>query len=257
MTARALAAILEARLYVSRRLVGYSCAFAVAVASSNRPVWSPRSSAARSSVSSSLWIKSSAVIRISTVAKQSAPLFGRELGSSEGLVPCVAGSFATLLYAVRSSRADLPTRRLRCSWCSPAVVAATLVALSATTRAGWKRALYVFSWHAPRPSRRTRLQYSPAASQPSSRYRDRRLPCVTTIRGDASPLRSGLESIALRTVCAGSRRRELLEHRAIELREIVAAARRDPVRICRPSADRDRGRRRCECRRLIDWTPVI
>ena len=90
MTARALAAILEARLYVSRRLVGYSCAFAVAVA-----LVQPAGAVAA--------IFCCALVGIIIALDQSvgrhphldrceasAPLFGRELARAKALIPCVA-----------------------------------------------------------------------------------------------------------------------------------------------------------------------
>ncbi len=143
MTARALAAILEARLYVSRRLVGYSCAFAVAVA-----LVQPAGVVAA--------IFCCALVGIIIALDQSvgrhphldrceasAPLFGRELARAKALIPCVAVLFATVLYALTQLARGSPDAPLTLLVVPPAVVAATLVALSATTRAGWKRALYV------------------------------------------------------------------------------------------------------------------
>ena len=143
MTGRAFAGMLQARLYVSRRLVAYSCGCAVLVAL-----------AAPAGVTAPLFLCSllGIVIALDQIpgrhrhldrCEQSAPLFGRELARAKALVPCIAATLATLLFAGRSSRAVRRTPPPRCSWFRPLSTACALTALSATTRRGATRALYV------------------------------------------------------------------------------------------------------------------
>jgi hypothetical protein len=143
VTGRALLAMIRARLYVSRRLVFYACAVGVLVA-----VLVPAGVAAPLFCCSLLAV---AIALDQTPGRhphldrceQSAPLFGRELARAKALVPCIAGLIATLAYAgvaIARGSGDAATTLLVVS---PAVVACALVALSATVRRGWTRALYV------------------------------------------------------------------------------------------------------------------
>jgi hypothetical protein len=143
VTARALAAIMEARLYVSRRLIGYSYAFVVLVA-----LLQPAGTLAPLFCCTLFGI----VIALDQSVgrhphldrcEASAPLFGRELARAKALVPCIAVLFAVVLYACAQLARRSPDAPLTLLVVSPAVVAATLVTLSATMRGGWKRALYV------------------------------------------------------------------------------------------------------------------
>lgn len=143
MTARALLAMIQARLYVSRRLVFYAFAVAALVA-----VFVP------AGVTAPLFCCALLAVAIALDqtpgrhphldrCEQSAPLFGRELARAKALVPCIAGLIATVAYAgvaIARGSADAATTLLVVS---PAVVACALVALSATVRRGWTRALYV------------------------------------------------------------------------------------------------------------------
>jgi hypothetical protein len=143
MTRRAFAAMLEARLYVSRRLVVYSWGFAVLVAF-----------VAPAGVTAPLFLCSllGIVIALDQTpgrhrhldrCEQSAPLFGRELARAKALVPCIAAVLATLLFACTQfarGAADAPVTLLVVP---PAVIACALTALSATTRRGATKALYV------------------------------------------------------------------------------------------------------------------
>jgi hypothetical protein len=143
MTSRALAGILEARLYVSRRLVAYSCAFVVLIA-----LLQPVGTLAPLLCCTLFGI----VIALDQSVgrhfhldrcEAGAPLFGRELARAKALVPCVAVLFATVLYAGAQFARGSQGGPLTLLVVTPAVVAATLVTLSATMRGGWKRALYV------------------------------------------------------------------------------------------------------------------
>lgn len=143
MSVRAFAAMLQARLYVSRRLVAYSCGCAVLVAL-----------AAPGGVTAPLFLCSllGIVIALDQTpgrhrhldrCEQSAPLFGRELARAKALVPCIAALLATLFFACTQLVRGSPDAAATLLVVPPAVVASTLTALSATTRRGATRGLYV------------------------------------------------------------------------------------------------------------------
>jgi hypothetical protein len=143
VTARAFAGMLQARLYVSRRLVAYSCGCAVLVA-----LVAPAGAAAPLFLCSLVGI----VIALDQTpgrhrhldrCEQSAPLFGRELARAKALVPCIAATFATLLFAGTQFARGAPDAPATLLVVPPAVIACALTALSATTRRGATRALYV------------------------------------------------------------------------------------------------------------------
>lgn len=143
MTARAFAGMLQARLYVSRRLVAYSCGCAVLVA-----LVAPDGVAAPLFLCSLVGI----VIALDQTpgrhrhldrCEQSAPLFGRELARAKALVPCIAATLATLLFAGTQFARGAPDAPATLLVVPPAVIACALTALSATTRRGATRALYV------------------------------------------------------------------------------------------------------------------
>jgi hypothetical protein len=75
--------------------------------------------------------------------EQSAPLFGRELARAKALVPCAAAVLAGLCYAGGQLVRGAPAVGLTLLIALAAVIACTLVALSATTRRGAARTLYV------------------------------------------------------------------------------------------------------------------
>jgi len=143
VTRRAFAGMLEARLYVSRRLVAYSwgCAVLVALAAP-----------AGATVPLFLCSLVGIVIALDQTpgrhrhldrCEQSAPLFGRELARAKALVPCIAATLATLLFAATQFARGTPDAPATLLVVPPAVIACTLTALSATTRRGATRALYV------------------------------------------------------------------------------------------------------------------
>ncbi|HEY4433285.1 MAG TPA: hypothetical protein VGM99_02680 [Candidatus Cybelea sp.] len=143
MTSRAFAAMFQARLYVSRRLVLYACSVAVLVA-----LVQP------AGVTAPLFCCSLLAVAIALDqtpgrhphldrCEQSAPLFGRELARAKAAVPCAAGLLATIVYAGVQIARGSPDAAATLLAVSPAVIACSLVALSATVRLGWTRALYV------------------------------------------------------------------------------------------------------------------
>ena len=73
----------------------------------------------------------------------SAPLFGRELARAKALAAC-AGTFAlTLMYFAPQLVRDPGFVQLAAQALLPTGITCTLVALSATLRTGWSRALYL------------------------------------------------------------------------------------------------------------------
>ncbi|MBV8531908.1 MAG: hypothetical protein JO104_11355 [Candidatus Eremiobacteraeota bacterium] len=143
MTARALRGVLRARLYAQRRAVLYACAAAFVVG-----LLAPAGLAGPIFFCTLLGI---ALAMAQTPGlhpyldrcEQSAPLFGRELARAKALVPCVAAALSVIVYtgaAFFHAAADAPTFF---GVALAAVIASTLVALSATIRRGSLRALYI------------------------------------------------------------------------------------------------------------------
>jgi hypothetical protein len=143
VTARALFGVLRARLYVQRYAVVAACAAALVAGS-----FAPPGPAAPVLFCTLLGI-ALALVQSPGLhphldrCEQSAPLFGRELARAKALVPCVAAALAVLAYAgaaLTSGATGTPAAFLIAL---PAVLASTLVALSATLRRGAARLLYV------------------------------------------------------------------------------------------------------------------
>lgn len=143
MTGIALGALVQARLYVSRRLVLYASAGAGLAAA-----LAPAGSTVPLFLCSALGIAAALEQapgrhRHLDRCEQSAPLFGRELARAKALVPCTAATIAVAVYAIVQLARAQP-QVLESTWIAlVAVLATTLVALSATLRHGWPRALYV------------------------------------------------------------------------------------------------------------------
>ena len=143
MTAQALLGVLRARLYVQRYAVMAACAAALVAGS-----FAPPGPAAPVLFCTLLGIglalvQSPGLHPHLDRCEQSAPLFGRELARAKALVPCVAAGLAVFAYAgaaLTSGAAGTPAALLVTL---PAVLASTLVALSATIRRGAARLLYV------------------------------------------------------------------------------------------------------------------
>jgi hypothetical protein len=135
--------MLEARLYVSRRLVAYAWACAILFA-----LVQPDGVTAPLFVCSMLGI---AIALDQTPGRhphldrceQCAPLFGRELARAKALIACIAGLLCVLVYAATQFARAAPNASLTLLVVPPAVVACTLVALSASVRDGWSRWLYL------------------------------------------------------------------------------------------------------------------
>jgi hypothetical protein len=135
--------MLQARLYVSRRFLLYACAVAVFVALvAPLGVTAPLLCCSFLSIAIAL-DQTPGRHRHLDRCEQSAPLFGRELARAKALVPCIAALLATLLYACAQVARGSPDAPLTLLVVPPAVIATTLVALSATVRTGATRVLYV------------------------------------------------------------------------------------------------------------------
>ncbi len=136
-------ALLQARLYVARRFVFYACVGA-AVAAFLAPAGVPF----RLFVCGALGIvaaleQTPGTTRHLDRCEQSAPLFGRQLARAKALVPCAAAVAAVALYALVASVRGLHGAGSSGLMSGIAVIATTLVALSASLRTGWSRALYI------------------------------------------------------------------------------------------------------------------
>lgn len=138
-------AVLQARLYVSRQLVSYVCAAAAVAA-----LLAPPGAAVPLFVCSALGI----VAALEQTPRrhehldrceQSAPLFGRQLARAKALVPCTAAVTAVLIYTLVASVRGLNGAAVGGLVSVVGVVATTLVALSASLRTGWPRALYIIA----------------------------------------------------------------------------------------------------------------
>ncbi len=143
MTFRALTALVAARLYEQRRVVLYACAAALVVG-----LLQPREAAGPIMFCSFLGIlmalaQSPGRYPHLDRCEQSAPLFGRELARAKALVPCIAAALATLAYAAAAFVGGAPNAPYALAVALAAVIATTLIALSATLRLGSSRALYL------------------------------------------------------------------------------------------------------------------
>ncbi|MBV8068242.1 MAG: hypothetical protein JO113_09735 [Candidatus Eremiobacteraeota bacterium] len=143
MTARALFAILRARLYAQRRIIFYACAAAFVAG-----LFEPASIAAPIFLCSLLGIaialaQSPGLQPHLDWCEQSAPLFGRHLARAKALVPSLAAALAVLVFACGEALRGASGVGVTLTVALAAVIAATLTALSATIRRGWSRVLYI------------------------------------------------------------------------------------------------------------------
>jgi hypothetical protein len=143
VTVRALTALVAARLYEQRRIVLYACAAALLVG-----LLQPREAAGPVMFCSFVGIlmalaQSPGRYPHLDRCEQSAPLFGRELARAKALVPCIAAALTTMAYAAAAFVGGAPSALLTFAIAFGAVIATTLIALSATLRLGSSRALYV------------------------------------------------------------------------------------------------------------------
>ncbi len=143
MTLRALTALVAARLYEQRRIVLYACAAALVVG-----LLQPREAAGPVMFCSFVGIlmalaQSPGRYPHLDRCEQSAPLFGRELARAKALVPCIAATLATMAYAAAALLRGAPNAATTLAIAFAAVIATTLIALSASLRLRGSRALYV------------------------------------------------------------------------------------------------------------------
>lgn len=138
-------ALVQARLYVSRRLVFYASA-AAAFAALSAP--------AGLAVPLFLCVALGIVVALEQTpgrhahldrCEQSAPLFGRQLARAKALVPCTAAVAAVIVYTLVASLRGLNGAGIDGLMSVVAAIATTLVALSASLRRGWPRALYIIA----------------------------------------------------------------------------------------------------------------
>jgi hypothetical protein len=143
VTARALLGVLRARLHAQRRLVFASCTVALVAG-----LVAPAGAAGPVFFCSLLGIvlalaQSPGLHPHLDRAEQGAPLFGRELARAKALVPCVAAALCVVAYVGAQLLRGGSGAPLTLVIAFAAVVTCTLVALSATVRAGGARGLYV------------------------------------------------------------------------------------------------------------------
>jgi hypothetical protein len=77
------------------------------------------------------------------LCEESAPLYGRELARAKALAPVAVATLVTLAYWGSQSLAGFPASPLSFALALAAVIACTMVALSATLRTGMSRLFYV------------------------------------------------------------------------------------------------------------------
>jgi hypothetical protein len=77
------------------------------------------------------------------LCEESAPLYGREMARAKALAPCAVAIFVSFAYWGAQSLAGFPAAPLSFALALAAVLASTLVALSATIRTGSARLLYL------------------------------------------------------------------------------------------------------------------
>jgi hypothetical protein len=77
------------------------------------------------------------------LCEESAPLYGRELARAKAIAPCAVATLVCLAYWGAQSLAGFPATLLAFALSLAAVIACTLVALSATIRTGSARLLYL------------------------------------------------------------------------------------------------------------------
>lgn len=136
-------ALLQARLYVSRQFLFYACAGAAVAA-----LLAPAGADVPLFVCSAMGI----IAALEQTpgrhehldrCEQSAPLFGRQLARAKALVPCTATLAAVATYTVVGSVRELHAAGVVGFVAAVAAITTTLVALSASLRTGWARALYI------------------------------------------------------------------------------------------------------------------
>lgn len=143
MTFGALLAIAATRLHAERRTIAYAVVAAIVVA-----FVQPSGLAAPLFFCGLLGVAVAMTQgpgrhRHLDLCEESAPLFGRELARAKALAPCAVAALVCLAYWGAQSLAGFPASPLAFALALAAVVACTLVALSATIRSGPARLLYL------------------------------------------------------------------------------------------------------------------
>lgn len=141
MTPLALRAIVGARLRAERRTLAFACASAAIVGY-----------VATQSLAGSMFFCSTIGIAIALLQgpgrhayldtnERSAPLFGRELARAKALAPVISATIATLVYWVAQFASGFAAPAAFLALSVACVLAATIVALNATTHSGLGRAI--------------------------------------------------------------------------------------------------------------------
>jgi hypothetical protein len=136
-------AIAMTRLLAERRTIVYACAAAVVVA-----FVQPSGLAAPLFFCGLLGVAVALTQgpgrhRHLDLCEESAPLYGRELARAKALAPCAVATLVSLAYWACQWLAGFPAPPLSFALALAAVIACTMVALSATLRTGSARLLYL------------------------------------------------------------------------------------------------------------------
>ncbi len=143
MSRRAFVAIVRARVYAQRRTMFYACAAAL-IAGVVAPAGLPALVLLCALLGFAMALaQSPGVAPHLDLCEAGAPLFGREVARAKAVVPCLAATLAALAYVTGELLAGVHDAALALPVALAAVLAGTLVALSATVRRGPSRLLYV------------------------------------------------------------------------------------------------------------------
>ena len=143
VTPQAVRAIVGARMRAERRTLVFACASAAIVG-----YFATQSLAAPMLFCSTIGIAVALLQGPGRHAyldtnERSAPLFGRELARAKALAPLISATVATFVYWVAQFAAGFVVPALFLALSLACVLAATLVAMNATTRSGPARVLYI------------------------------------------------------------------------------------------------------------------
>jgi hypothetical protein len=143
MTPQALRAIVGARLRAERRTLLFACASAAIVGFfATHNLAGPMLFCSTIGIAIALLQGPGRYAYLDT-NERSAPLFGRELARAKALAPLISATIATFVYWAAQFAGGFAAPALFLALSLACVLAATLVALNATTRSGAGRALYV------------------------------------------------------------------------------------------------------------------
>ncbi len=162
VNARAIGAIVMARLRAQRRVIASCCVAAVLVAFLQphriltvadpleadlltRGVWlaGPVFFCGLLGIVVAIIQRGGERMRQLELLENAAPIFGRELARATAAVPCIAATFATIAYWIAQYIAGFAAPPTFFALALASVLAATLVALSATLRRGTARWFYI------------------------------------------------------------------------------------------------------------------